>query len=262
MIRKPAVLAIAAALSLGRCEAVLAEVECRSREVAERRFTVCTVDLAEDRLRLFLRGDGRPFGGFRELSAWLEARGERLVFGMNAGMFHPGREPVGLLVADGEELAPLELASGRGNFFLLPNGVFAVTEKGAVIVESSEYPKLPGKVELATQSGPLLVRHGQIHPAFDPASKSRLIRNGVGVPAPGKALFVISESPVSFYEFATFFRDQLGCPDALYLDGTVSSLHAPALGRSDARASLGPIVAVTSSDEAKPDHVPSFLMDS
>jgi uncharacterized protein YigE (DUF2233 family) len=67
----------------------------------------------------------------------------------------------------------------------------------------------------------------------------------VGVPSPDIALFVISEAPVNFYEFATFFRDQLRCPDALFLDGTISSLYAPELKRSDFRMSLGPIIGVT-----------------
>ena len=98
---------------------------------------------------------------------------------------------------------------------------------------------------LATQSGPLLVRGGQVHPAFDAGSKSRLLRNGVGVASPQTVVFVISEDPVNFYEFATLFRDRLHCPDALYLDGTISSLHASALGRDDSRTDLGPIIAVT-----------------
>ena len=67
----------------------------------------------------------------------------------------------------------------------------------------------------------------------------------MGVPSPGIALFAISETPASFYEFASLFRDTLHCPDALYLDGTVSSLYAPELERSDHHVKLGPIVGVT-----------------
>jgi len=50
---------------------------------------------------------------------------------------------------------------------------------------------------------------------------------------------------VTFHEFAQFFRDTLGCRDALYLDGSVSSLYAPQLGRADRRAKLGPMFGVT-----------------
>jgi uncharacterized protein YigE (DUF2233 family) len=164
---------------------------------------------------------------------------------MNAGMFQPDFSPVGLLVQDGKELAPLNLGKGAGNFFLKPNGVFLVAASGPRIVASEEYPALSQGVRLATQSGPLLVRRGVIHPAFSAASSSRLVRNGVGVS--GKvAIFVVSEKPVTFYELARYFRDELQCPDALYFDGVVSSLYSEALGRSDAKAALGPIIGTVS----------------
>src|SRR5262249_17875694 len=157
-----------------------------------------------------------------------------------AGMYHEDFSPVGLFLANGKQLMPLNTASGTGNFFLKPNGVFALTETAAHVLESSEYPQLRERVILATQSGPLLVHGGRLHPAFTPDSKSRRMRNGVGVPSPDTAVFVISEAPVTFYEFATLFRDKLRCPDALFLDGVISSLHAPALKRSDSQTDLGP----------------------
>ena len=220
-------------------------IEISTVELAGKRFTVCRVDVRKERLQLFHRDDtGKPFKRFGRLASWLESRGQKLVFAMNAGMYHRDFSAVGLLVSDGRQAVPLNTADGGGNFFLKPNGVFVVTESGARVLESSEYPKLRERVVLATQSGPLLVRAGTIHPAFKPDSASRHIRNGVGVPSPDTALFVISEAPVSFYELATLFRDKLQCPDALFLDGTISSLYAPVLKRSDSRADLGPIIAV------------------
>lgn len=212
------------------------------------RATVCRVDLSTDRLQLFLQDEhGRVFGGFAALDAWLASAGKQLVFAMNAGMFTPDFLPVGLYVAGTGRSWPLNTADGDGNFFLKPNGVFLVSEAGARIVETSEYASLRTRVTLATQSGPLLVRAGAIHPRFQPESTSRLIRNGVGVPAaaPGIVVFAITDTPVNLYEFASLFRDTLHCPDALYLDGTVSSLQAPDLGRSDHHAKLGPLIGVT-----------------
>ena len=227
-------------------------VEYSEAEVAGKRVTVCRVDLRRESLQLFCHDDaGQPFRRCANLASWLRGRGQNLVFAMNAGMYQPDLSPVGLFVGAGQQLAPLKLAGGSGNFFLKPNGVFAVTAAGARIVESSEYPKLGEKILLATQSGPLLVRGGQIHPAFNARSESRLRRNGVGVPSPGSVVFAISDDPVSFYEFATLFRDELHCPDALYLDGVVSSLYAGALRRDNARADLGPIIAVTERPDAR-----------
>ena len=171
--------------------------------------------------------------------------GEKLVFAMNAGMFHRDFSAVGLSVSDGKQLTPLNTDKGEGNFFLKPNGVFLVTEKGAQIIEASEYPQLRERAVIATQSGPMLVHRGVIHPAFKAGSANRLFRNGVGVPSPDVALFAITDAPLNFHDFATLFRDKLHCPNALFLDGTISSLHSAELKRSDFRMDLGPILGVT-----------------
>ena len=164
---------------------------------------------------------------------------------MNAGMYKGDLSALGLFVSDGRQSAPLNTSNGDGNFFLKPNGVFAITDAGATVVESSAYKSLTSRVILATQSGPLLVNGGKINQAFNPDSKSRLFRNGVGVASPDVAIFAISDDPVTFYEFATLFRDVLRCPNALFLDGDISSLYSTALKRNDFRMDLGPIIAVT-----------------
>jgi uncharacterized protein YigE (DUF2233 family) len=77
------------------------------------------------------------------------------------------------------------------------------------------------------------------------ASKSsQRIRNGVGVRDAHTAIFVISDDPVSFSDFARLFRDALSCPDALYFDGAISDVFVPALKRADRRSTVGPLVAV------------------
>ena len=212
---------------------------------ADPRYTVVKVDLRTEKLELFLNDDsGLAFKRFDRLEAWLAARNRQLVFAVNAGMYHADFSPVGLFVRDGHEEAPLNLANGVGNFFLKPNGVFLVSDAGPRVVEASEYPALARSgVHLATQSGPLLLRHGVLHPALIPNSDSRKIRNGVGVSG-HTAIFVLSETPVNFYDFALYFRDVLHCRDALYLDGTVSALHSTALRRSDFVRELGPILGV------------------
>ena len=228
-------------------------VECRQVEIAGKKATACRVDVTKDRLRLFLNGsDGQPLHTFVAVERALAAEKLKLVMAMNAGMFHPSYAPVGLLVLDGKTISPLNRAAGQGNFFLQPNGVFFVTDKGAGVRETADFAQsfpqspAPAKERLvwATQSGPLLVRAGAVHPKFSPQSSSRLIRNGVGVDADGRVELVISDEPMSLYEFALLLRDRLHCPDALYLDGTIASLHVPSLGVSVQRAPLGPIVAV------------------
>jgi len=221
-------------------------VDFRTVTVAGKRVTVCRVDLTKEKLQMFLRDDaGKPLKSFDGVNRWLNANGRTLVFAMNAGMYHGDLAPVGLYVENGRQRTPINLTKGDGNFFLKPNGVFLVTKSGARVIESSEYATLREAPLLATQSGPLLVRANKIHPAFNASSESRLFRNGVGVPAPDIVLFAITEEPVNLYEFATLFRDVLHCPDALFFDGTVSSLYAPVLQRNDKRMDLGPIIGIT-----------------
>ena len=164
---------------------------------------------------------------------------------MNAGMFDPEQRPLGLLVEAGRTLQPLNTARGGGNFFLAPNGVFWIGRDGRPhIAETGRFSTAEPPAEWATQSGPLLMSAGHLHPRVAENGESRLIRNGVGV-CSGEAVFAISDQPVSFGRFARFLRDGLGCPDVLYLDGVVSSLWAPAMGRQDDRDGLGPFVVVS-----------------
>lgn len=207
-------------------------------------FTVVRVDTASENIQVFWGDEhGKPFRQFGTLSSWLHGKNKKLTFAMNAGMYHADSSPVGLLVVNGKQISPLNTSDGSGNFFLKPNGVFLLSPSGPKIVEAEAYPETSKGTRFATQSGPLLLRNGVINPTFNAASNSRLIRNGVGLSG-NIALFVISEQPVTFHEFATFFRDVLHCNDALYLDGVVSSLYSVDLRRNDHRADLGPIVGV------------------
>lgn len=147
---------------------------------------------------------------------------------MNGGMYDLGLNPIGLLVENGRALTPLNRRTGSGNFYLQPNGVFAVDRAGrARVIDSAGWSGIAADIAFATQSGPLLVIRGQLHPAFDPNGTSRYRRNGVGVRADGTVVLAISRREVSFGAFARLFRDALHCPDALFLDGAVSALSGP-----------------------------------
>lgn len=218
---------------------------CRPQSHEGQAYAVCTVDLRRARVRLFWRGpDGLPYGSLSRLAS---QQGANLAFAMNAGMYDTGLAPVGLYVEDGRELKAANTANGPGNFHLKPNGVFYVTGDRAGVLETGRYLKAHPRTEFATQSGPMLVINNRIHPKISEDGPSQKIRNGVGVRPDGHtAVFAISEAPVSFGAFARLFRDALGCPNALFLDGSVSSLYAPSMGRQDLSRPLGPLVgAVT-----------------
>lgn len=175
---------------------------------------------------------------------------KRLLFAMNAGMYDKNFAPIGYTVINGNQIRALNLKQGGGNFHLMPNGVFWQDQHGFHITESQAMAKKlasGNKPTYATQSGPMLVIDGNIHPAFDANSTSRKYRNGVGICGNGNhdIKFVISDTPVSFYEFAELFKSQLGCENALFLDGgSASALYSPALKRNDNKY-MGVMIAVT-----------------
>ena len=220
-----------------------AAASCRDMTFEAQSYTVCQVQAGQD-LRLFLNGPQGAYGGFSALDAALAQNAQMLGFAMNAGMFQPDLSPVGLYIENGDRLAPLVTSDGPGNFGLLPNGVFCIGDSFSVI-ESRAFAKTKPTCRHATQSGPMLVIGGKLHPRFKPDSTSLNIRNGVGVSADGQtALFAISNDLVNFASFARLFRDGLDTPNALYFDGSVSRLYAPELGRFGAGFDVGPIVGL------------------
>lgn len=210
-------------------------------------YIVCQVEAAQEPALTLWQADadGRPLNSFGNVRKLL-GQGESLSFAMNAGMFHPDYRPVGLLIIDGQEVHPVTTQAGGGNFGMLPNGVFC--SGGArpfQVIESRAFAQTGPACRMATQSGPMLVIDGALHPRFLVDSDSRYIRNGVGVSTDGQtAWFAISDSPVTFHEFGRLFRDGLQVRDALYLDGSISRLYAPGVNRADFGRSMGPIIGL------------------
>ncbi len=178
---------------------------------------------------LWKDSNGRQFGTFPEVAEHLNRNRFTVTTLMNGGIFEPGGIPSGLLIQEGKPLTPVNRNQGAGNFFLKPNGIFLIGRKGAAIIDTEEYPPPGIKIQQAVQSGPLLLRRGKIHPAFNPKSTSRLHRNGVGVMKNGNVVFAISDfnSPKfpNLHEFAQLFQT-LGCDDALFLDGDISQMRS------------------------------------
>lgn len=222
------------------------ERPCDMHEFEGSRFIVCTYNADRDELRLASRdASGAFLRSFDALESNLGRDARRVRFAMNAGMFNDVGAPIGLYVENGAEQHVIRQTDGPGNFHMKPNGVFWVGARGDAHVDTTDdYVAATNAPRFATQSGPMLLINGALHPRFSHDGASRYLRNGVGVTDSGDAYFVISSGFVSFGRFARFFRDQLGCDDALFLDGSVSSLWAPSLDRQDDNQELGPLVVV------------------
>ena len=221
-------------------------VSCENIRYQNIGYSVCEVDLAAEELRLFLYDDdGGVLGQFSAVERALNAEGKSLGFAMNAGMYHDDRAPVGHYVEDGKELMRVIPNAGPGNFGLVPNGILCLRPDRADVIETQTFLARQPDCTHATQSGPMLVIDGALHPRFLPDSTSRYVRNGVGTSADGtRAVFAISRSAVTFHEFGSLFRDHLKLPNALFLDGNISRLYAPDLNRNDIGFSMGPIIGV------------------
>ena len=220
---------------------------CQAQIFEEVRFTVC--DPGSGRLELVAAARNEPaVRRLADLETGLGRQAQRVAFAMNAGMYDEDGRPIGLAIVEGRQVRAINRRKGGGNFHLMPNGVFQVHRDGrAEIVTSDKWQPSPS-IRIATQSGPMLVIDGLMHPAFSHDGSSRHIRNGVGIAPNGHSLFVISDGDVSLGKFARFFRDELKTRNALFFDGAVSALWDPANHRRDLTKPLGPLIVAFKPD--------------
>jgi len=226
------------------------------------RYTICRFEVANIDLQLtHLDQDGELIGTFANLEKIVTQQNQNLIFAMNAGMYDPKFNPVGLYVEKGETKKTINTRDGYGNFHLKPNGIFYLVAqeddqdgriiKSAGVKESTDFIKSGIDVEYATQSGPMLVIDGKLHPRFNKESQSRRRRNGVGVSEDGRFVsFAISDGPVTFHEFGSLFLNRLKTPQALFLDGSISKLFLRELDRHDKGLPMGPMIVITAPEKA------------
>lgn len=204
-----------------------------------------TVDPNTQDLQLYWKNEqGEILKSIKQLKSFVESKKQTLLFAMNAGMYNRNYAPQGLFIQNQKILAPLDTAEGDDNFHLKPNGVFFMTnDRKAFVCTSSDF-KDNGKVRFATQSGPMLLIDGQIHPAFRQGSTNLNIRNGVGILPDGQVVFAMSKTEINFYDFASYFLS-LGCKNALYLDGFVSRTYLPKKNWIQTDGQFGVMIGVT-----------------
>jgi uncharacterized protein YigE (DUF2233 family) len=215
-------------------------------QYGDNRFVSYTVDVKKQDIKLYWRdGSNENFGSIQNLKLWLEKNKTKLVFAMNAGMYKPDGSPQGLFIENQKILSPLDTSGGNGNFYLKPNGVFYITTGNIpIICKTTEFNRNE-RIKYATQSGPMLVINGQLHSAFKEGSTNLNIRNGVGILPDNRIVFAMSKKEINFYDFATYFKN-IGCKNALYLDGLISRTYLPEKDWTQIDGNLGGIIAVTS----------------
>ena len=218
-------------------------------KTTEDRFISYVVDPKKQDLKLYWKDEQQQnFKSIQNLKAWLEKNHKNLLFAMNAGMYKEDNSPLGLFIEDHKTKTSLNTKSGEGNFYLKPNGVFYITADNLPVICNTVSFRSNGKIKYATQSGPMLVIDGKIHPAFKEGSTNLNIRNGVGILPNNKIVFAMSKVEVNLYDFANYFKS-LGCKNALYLDGFVSRTYLPEQNWIQTDGDFGVIIGVTTNSK-------------
>jgi len=218
---------------------------CADNNKDDEKFVTCIVDPASEELGFYWRDDtGKIIRSIANLKAFVESKNLKLRFAVNGGMYDAERNPVGLFIQNSRVVTPLNTSDGKGNFYMKPNGVFYITKDNKAAVCKTEDLDISDNIKYATQSGPMLVIDGELHPQFKKGSENLNIRNGVGILPDGKAVFAMSKKEINFYDFALYFKS-LGCMNALYLDGYVSRTYFPEENWIQTDGDFGVIIATT-----------------
>ncbi|MFD2915160.1 phosphodiester glycosidase family protein [Psychroserpens luteus] len=223
-------------------------ISCTSsaQKIEDNRFVSHIVDLQKQTLKLYYQNeDSINFGNFKTLKQELLNKDQELVFAMNGGMYLKDGSPQGLFIENGITTKQIDTTKeAYGNFYLQPNGIFYLTKDNKGFVSKTTDFKFNSNITFATQSGPMLVIDGEIHPVFVKGSKNLHIRNGVGILPNGTLLFAMSKDLITLYDFAEFFKS-LGCQNALYLDGFVSRTYLPKKKWKQLDGNFGVIIGET-----------------
>ena len=183
-----------------------------------------TVNPQQERIVMYWqKQNGKAWGSLRSLLADIN-KDDRVQMAMNGGIYDKAYEPLGLYIENGEQIKPLNCASGGGNFFIRPGGVFWLKGQRAGITPINKFKPSP-EITYAVQSGPMLIENGAINWRLKPSASSRKLRNGVGIDKQGRVVFMLSKRETNFYDFACYAQSKLHVRQMLYLDGTISKMY-------------------------------------
>lgn len=222
-------------------------LSCNDKIKNEKDYVIFEANPKTENIKFYWKNDsGQVIKSINNLKKHVESKNENLKFAMNGGMFEINNIPKGLYIENSKILNKIDTSNGNGNFYLQPNGVFyMIKNHEPKIVETRKF-RYNTNIEYATQSGPMLLINGNINPIFQEQSANLNIRNGVGILENGNVVFAMSKKEVNFYNFALLFKE-LGCKNALYLDGFVSRTYLPEKKWVQEDGDFGVIIGVTDS---------------
>lgn len=192
-----------------------------------------------------------PFNTLSSIQKKLALEQQDVLMLTNGGMFTNSYNAEGLLIIDSQEISAIDTGNSEQflNFYFKPNGIFYIENDEFKISETMNFLQACAAGDInpvfATQSGPMLLLDDKIHDGFNQDSQSKKIRSGVGVLDNGKAIFIVSQTELTFYDFANLFQSLFSVKDALFLDGAISKIYVKDLIGSGMGHKFGPIVSVS-----------------
>jgi len=218
------------------------------------KYNIFIADIDSNIIQMHLyNGEGRNLLNLGAVKKTIQGQKLKPLMITNAGMFTERLEPEGLFIG-GNQKKIFELDTGKNNpelnFYMKPNGVFYIDSQNYANICTTEsfidlMKKKKTKVKIATQSGPMLLIDGDLHPKFKEGSKNYNIRSGVGIINEKKIVFAISLGEVNFYDFAMFFKIIFNCKNALYLDGAISKMYLYDIAPNTTDGRFGPMISVS-----------------
>ena len=111
-----------------------------------------TVNPQTERVKMYWqKANGEAWGTLHALLADMNSQGQ-VQMAMNGGIYDESYAPLGLYIENGQQKVALNLASGEGNFFIRPGGVFYVAGDKVGIVRLDAF-KTSKEIQFAVQSG-------------------------------------------------------------------------------------------------------------
>ena len=186
-------------------------------------FLIYYPDLEKSIIKMYWKSDdGTPYKSMKEFISKLSDR--KILFATNGEIYSKNYTPEGLYIENHKIISDLNLNNGEGNFYMRPNGVFYIENNKPMITDSNDFV-YNKNISYAVQSGPLLIKNGEINKSFGENSNSLKVRSAVGIDKENKIFFYMSKKDISFYNFSKYALDELGCEQLLFLDGTISKMY-------------------------------------
>ena len=192
---------------------------CKDENKINTDFIIYQTNSEKEKTELFWKNDKNiPLKSLKNLKNFVDSEKGNLKFAMNGGMFVENNIPKGLYIEDFQTLNQIDTLSGKGNFYLKPNGIFYITKSNNYEIVTTKNFRFNSDIKYATQSGPMLIVDGKINPIFQKDSKNINIRNGVGILQNGEVVLQCQKKKSAFMISLSYLKIWVAKTQSISMD--------------------------------------------